>query len=593
MKRITKSLICLLLILLILIPYISLNKTYAASSKSAPCSTIEEIHNAFPETYWSALEQLNAKYPKWKFVAFTTGLTWEQLFTESAEAYPSRNLAYGYVGGKLYFPTSWYATDIKGSYNWAANDWTRYDNGSWLQASKEAIAYCMDPRNFLDEIQVFQFMDTASALNTDDSIQAIKAILKSDYYKQSGEQADLYDTIDEEGNKHYLDFAQALTQIGQELNLNQVTLASRLYQENANGNSPLITGTKPFTTKDGQYMEGGYYNYFNIGASGNSTATIVESGLQTAYQNGWDTKYKSLLGGAEEIMKSFVKRGQTTIYSQKFSVDSSSSRLFWGQYMQNITAPQTESQNVYKAIQAADALNSDLTFIIPIFSNMPDSVPYPEKDGNPNNKLGSIYINGSAIDNFNTDITQYQYSTNNDSAKLNILAYAKTTTVSYIDPVTKETVSDSGKLVSTVNLNYGDNPITVTCTAQNGDIRTYVLNITSTHQNTDTPGIPDDNNDVNNGNENQEPEDTETVPSEPPKDNTDNTTKPTDYVDITQDGEWDIFDAAIIYAYILDTQKLSTWQAELCDVNKDGSVDIFDASLVYQHILGHTVLSVR
>lgn len=593
-----------------------MNSAHAASSKSQPLSTTEEIHAAFPETYWAGLDALKEQYPEWKFVAFYTGLQWEELFSENAEAYPSRNLAYGYSGGQLYFPTSWYSTDISGAYNWAANDWTKYDNGSWLQASKEAIAYCMDPRNFLDDVQIFQFLDTASALDPAVAERAINTILKSDHYKQSGEAADLYDVIDEEGNKRYLTFPQALAQIGAELGLNQITLASRLYQENSSGTSPLVSGTREFSTSDGK-VTSGYYNYFNIGASGNSNSAIIENGLQTAYKNGWDNRYKSLKGGAEEIMKSFVNRGQTTTYSQKFSVDSSSSRLYWGQYMQNITAPQTESQNVQKAFAAADALHADLTFVIPVFGNMPQECPRPTKDGNPNYKLGSIYIDGSSVRNFNMDTLEYTFTTTENTLRINALAYAETTSISYIDPVNKETITQCGKLKNTIALNSGNNIIELTCTAENGDVRVYTITVNSTYVPETTkpiepvepePTVPEAPPEVPTEPPVQEPEPTvpetepETEPSKPDinsplfpdrgetPETDEDIPAPENCLDPTQDGSWDIFDVAVIYSHILGTAQLDEQKLALCDVNHDNSIDIFDASVIYQHILGHITL---
>lgn len=551
---------------------------HAISSKSEPLNTVEQIHSAFPESYWEGLDSLKTNHPEWKFVAFYTGLTWDECFNDNAEIYPSRNLAYGYINGQLYFPTSWYSTDIPGSYNWAANEWTKYDNGNWLQASKEAIEYCMDPRNFFDEVQIFQFMDTASALNSNNSVAAVQSVLKGPYWNQSGQDSNVYDYINDDGTKHYLTYAEALVQIGQQLNLNQITLASRLYQENGGGKSPLITGTQAFTTRDGSYIDGGYYNYFNINASGNTNSDIIQNGLRKAYENGWDTKYKSLLGGAEEIMKSFVKRGQTTIYSQKFSVDSSSSRLFWGQYMQNITAPQTESVNIYKAMVEAGAIDSDLTFIIPVFENMPESTEYPEKDGNPNYKLGSIYVNGTSVDGFDTDRVEYTLNTNMAEIKVNLLAYANTTFITYKD------ISTEGKLSTVIPLEYGENLLDFVCTAQNGDSRIYRLvvnrlipdNITPPQEIAPTPSEEENSNETPTDNIkdpewNPEPEDNITSVSN----------------DINQDGVWDIFDAAIIYSHILDTCQLTEGQLILADINKDGEVDIFDAAIIYQYILGY------
>lgn len=621
----------------------------AASSKSPPLNTIEKIHMYFPESYWSGLDTLKLAHPKWKFVAFNTGLNWEDCFSENAECYPSRNLAHGYINGKLFFPTSWYSTEIEGAYNWSANEWTKYDNGNWLQASKEAIAYCMDPRNFLTETQVFQFLDMASALNPEDSYIACKTILKGNYWNRSGEESDLYCTVKEDGSKVYIDFAHALTQIGIKLNINQVTLSSRLYQENGSGTSPLITGTQIFTLPNNTVINGGYYNYFNVNASGNSNSAIIQNGLRTAYENGWDTKYKSLEGGANEIMKSFIKRGQTTIYLQKFSVDSSSPRLFWGQYMQNITAPQSESQTTYNAMAAANALNADLTFIIPIFNNMPDSNPCPSGDGNPNYKLGSVYINGQPMTNFNADRFEYNGTIDGNELKVNMLTYAPTTRINFNGQ------SYYGKISTIIPLNYGSNILKFECVAENGTTRTYTFNInrigqlpiettpppvvtqptetitppivTQPIETTPPPAIEttvppdseivetdepdnngntsDDNGDIIDNSNNEELSGENNENNQPSEDVTSNDNvemiEPTEnvpietqpisppiptYGDLTQDGEWDIFDAAVIYSHILGTQQLSDNQRLAADINKDGEVDIFDAAIIYQFILG-------
>ena len=536
--------------------------------------------------------------------------------TADAETYPSRNLAYGYINGQLYFPTSWYSTDIPGSYNWAANEWTKYDNGSWLQASREAIEYCMDPRNFFDDVQIFQFMDTASALSYEDSLIAVQSIFKSDYLSQSGEEARLYDYVNEDGTYHYLTYAEAISQIGLELNLNQVTLASRLYQENSGGKSPLVTGNYTFYLSDGSEIKGGYYNHFNVNASGNSNSEIITNGLRKAYNSGWNTVYKSLKGGAEEIMKSFVSRGQTTTYSQKFNVDSSSSRLFWGQYMQNITAPQTESQNIYKAMVAANAVDSDLTFIIPVFKDMPEDTEYPTKDGNPNYKIGAMYINGESIVGFNADKVEYIVETESDSIKINLLAYAQTSTLTYKDQ------SNTGKLSLSIDLDYGENILDFVCTAENGDSRIYRIlatrigeppiiedepdNIpeepedipeeppvveppvetpTEPEKPTETPQEPD----IEEPDENPEEEPKE----EPPIDDRlewpsfNPETPETAITDLNADGEWDIFDAALIYSHILGTKILPDEILPNADLNQDGEVDIFDAAVIYQYILGH------
>ena len=44
-----------------------------------------------------------------------------------------------------------------GAYSWKDDKFTVFDGSSWVTASKEAISYYMDPRNFLDHESIFQF----------------------------------------------------------------------------------------------------------------------------------------------------------------------------------------------------------------------------------------------------------------------------------------------------------------------------------------------------------------------------------------------------------------------------------------------------
>ena len=46
-----------------------------------------------------------------------------------------------------------------GAYNWDNGTWTGFDGSSWVAASQEVTSYYLDPRNFLDEVSVFQFMN--------------------------------------------------------------------------------------------------------------------------------------------------------------------------------------------------------------------------------------------------------------------------------------------------------------------------------------------------------------------------------------------------------------------------------------------------
>ena len=79
------------------------------------------------------------------------------------------------------------------------------------------------------------------------------------------------------------------------------------------------------------------------------------------------------MGGAEFISKSYILRGQDTLYLQKFDVDSSYDGLYWHQYMQNICAPSSEGSNIRKLYAEAGALDNQFVFRIPVYNNMPET----------------------------------------------------------------------------------------------------------------------------------------------------------------------------------------------------------------------------
>lgn len=574
----------------------------AGSSKSKVLTTEAEIRAAFPESYHAGLLALKKAHPNWKFVAFYTGVEWSEIFTEENELSPGRNLCY-YTPSKTadyYKPSSWYSTEITGSFNWAANTWTSYDSGEWYQASKEAVAYSIDPRNFFNEEQIFQFLDSASALDEKSAKKAIAYMFQQngvDFWLKSGQEANLYDSVTQVenpkykewlksngsaiiygdvnedgewdvfdiaamgshilgkrklsskalesadingdgdvdvfdiaiigayilGNRqdvpqrgtsysgtapektipsyHYLTYTDAVNQVGTKLKVNQVNLASRLISEHGNAQSQLITGTRAFTLANGKVINGGYYNYYNINASGNSLDEIYTNGLREAYREGWDTRYKALYGGAQKYINSFISRGQTTPYSQKFNLDSSSDRVFWGQYMQNISAPATEAKNLYKAYRAAGILDSSLTFIIPVINNINASNPYPTKDGNPNYKMSYIWavdrkavtsgeytteelLTMNCIKDFNTDKLNYEFTVPYECENIHFFtgSYAKTSKISLLndyeeDPGPYDEFT-GGTSSSYYLLAVGLSTIKVTCTAENGDSRVYTFTIT-------------------------------------------------------------------------------------------------------------------
>lgn len=593
----------------------------AASSRSEG-----EIHDIFPESYWAGLDALQAKHPNWKFVAFNTGLSWSDCFAPSDKAQEHEmELARNLIPNSGY-PTSWYSTEIEGAFSWTKNSWEILSAPYWIQASQEAVAYCMDPRNFFNEEQIFQFeQQTYNEYQTTSGVQAILSSGGS-YWTRSGEASDLY--YENGSGRVYLTYAEAFVKIGKELGISPYILASRVIQEQGAGTSPLISGTKAFTLPDGTTINGGYYNYFNMDATDGGDVgydQIYQNGLREAYNNGWNTRYKALYGGAKKLADKFLKRGQDTFYFQKFNVDSSSNRLFWGQYMQNILAPQSEARNTVKAYKNAGGLDNEFVFVIPVFSDMPASNPYPTKDGNPNYKLSSIIVGGQAAPGFNMDTTEYSMTASGKgSVNVYVTAYADTTTIDVNGRSMK------GKFSGSIPVTDGSNTLTITATAENGDSRVYRVNLTW-HEESSGGGGNSGSYEINgyrtngsyismvdpgttasafkshfvlNGNASVVLSDDSGTPygeNDLIRTGTNVTIfsgqnvlaqyRVVIYGDISGDGRIDIVDFAYMESQMLQHLELSGLRAEAADINGSGTVDIVDFAYMKSKMLGMLEIS--
>ena len=283
----------------------------------------------FPASYQNKLTQLKKAHPNWVFVKQNTRLDWQTVIKN--ENTGERSLIHTKMG-------------------------SAYTNGAhgqpgWSYASEAAIKYYMDPRNFLDETRVFMF-EQLTYNPSYHTQSAVQNILNSTFMKGSipGD------------SKTY---AAAFFDIGSTLKVSPCHLACRVYQEQGKGQSALISGT--YSGYEG------YYNYYNIKASGSSNKAIIENGLTYAKQQGWNSRYKSLQGGAKILSQNYILKGQDTLYLQKYDVDNSYNGLYAHQYMQNIMAPYTESSMVKSAYQSTGAINNSFVFKIPVYLNMPSA----------------------------------------------------------------------------------------------------------------------------------------------------------------------------------------------------------------------------
>ena len=295
----------------------------------------------FPESYQAALTALKEAHPNWVFVKMDTGLEWDVVVAE--ELY----------GGRSLVPTSLSGALQEGKYS-----------KGWAYATEEALEYYLDPRNGLTESGIFQFEQlTYNASYHENCEPALQSFLDNTFMKGN---VPGWNPTDKEGT-----YAYAFWVIGKAMNISPFHLASRVYQEQGQGTSPLISGTYPGYE--------GYYNYFNIGASGSTDQAVIESGLTYAKNANppWNSHYYALHFGAQILGSNYINKGQDTLYLQKFDVDGSYSGMYWHQYMQNICAPTSEAKSIRKLYEEVGAIDNVFVFKIPVYNNMPESCPLP------------------------------------------------------------------------------------------------------------------------------------------------------------------------------------------------------------------------
>lgn len=468
---IIKRIMCLLMALVIV-----LSMTPAFSSKvTAEDLAFEESIADFPESYKVLLRQLHEAHPTWQFVAFNTGLDWDVVIQNQMKL--SRNVVpngtMGINGKWFKTPTSWKSTVLAGAYNWSANQWVELVGGNWVQASEEAVEYVMDPRNWLTEENIFSFEQLGFNENYH-TYDILKNMMENTFMDCD------YAIVGGSDGKNY---GQVLMEAGQSAGVSPIHLCARLFQEKGKGVYDEATGQ--YVLKDvlatGQVGTDGvtYYNFFNIQANGNTEAQVLANGLKEAQSRGWDSQYKSILGGASLVSNNYIKIGQDTVYFQKFSVVNPA-YYYWKQYMQNLLAPVNEGYNTRLTYVNNEILESPFVFRIPIYNNMPETAcpePTPkDSTANPNYKLKGITVKGTTIEgqstthsltpSFSMDTDSYSIIVPYDVEKITVGATAIASTTS--------TITGTGEH----NLAVGKNVIQVVCTSEYGTSKTYTVNIT-------------------------------------------------------------------------------------------------------------------
>lgn len=329
--------------------YVTLQSTSSTTTPSTGLSDEEfetwMTEQGFLTSYKSKLRALHKAHPLWIFKAQKTGLSWSAMLAKETK-----------IGVNLVeptSPTSW-KSKASGAYNSTTKTYTQFD-GRWNAASESIIAYYMDPRNFLNETSIYQFMD-----HSFDSASQNKNTIKSMVSRNSCFM----------NTTNYITY---LYNAGKTSKVNPNVITAMVIQEQGwKGGSGLISGTYS------GYK--GYYNHFNIGAYTTSTMNAIQRGLwwakgagtgATTYGRPWNTIEKSLSGGASYYSSQYVENKQYTYYTKKFNVMNGLNAVATHQYMTNTGAAESEGKILKYAYEASD--NYPIVFYIPVYSGMPSS----------------------------------------------------------------------------------------------------------------------------------------------------------------------------------------------------------------------------
>lgn len=395
----------------------------------------------FPESYKVKLRELHFLYPSWQFIA-------ENIDMNFADAVAGERTN---PGLKLVHPTrdeSWRSTDPN-TYNPETKTWETYDGG-WYSASKEVVEYFMDPRNMLDYKTVFIFSphNYNEKYDTEANLQRVLA------------NTFMSGALQDDETKTYL---EVIMKAGKDNGVSPMSMAAKFIQEQgSNGAGKCITGAAYKGYE-------GIYNFFNVGAYADSKRDTIERGLwwasgessnKTTYGRPWNTREKSIVGGAQWYAESYVNVGQNSYYYMNFNIKGSNP--FTHQYATNIEDAASKARLVSNGYIGIKDL--EIAFYIPIYKNMPESTTLPTI-GNNDNYLKSLEVEGFT-DKYSFSMYDFDYEiiVPYETAKIKINAVANSAT---------STISGAGER----ELNVGVNDIKITVTAASGVKKEYIIQV--------------------------------------------------------------------------------------------------------------------
>ena len=349
-------------------------KEYTAWVRGEYCqeiiNTVDEEFEAhleeqgFPESYRVYLRWLHQIHPNWTFNSYITNLDWQTSVNMESR------LGYNLVDGS---DTRLRSTAV-GAYDVDTGRYIPWDGNNWYCANSETIAYYMDPRNFINQVNIFSFLDLS--FKETETPEVIQKTVNGTFMSGTAPLSD----------KTY---AQIFYEAGENSGVSGLYLSVLANIEQGTTGSAAVTG-QSFTYNGKEYS--GLYNFFNIGAVSDAEnwklgliyANGGADGENTSYGRPWTSPEKAINGGAEWIAEGYICDGQNTMYLMKFNATPEGT--YGHQYMTNVRGVYFKSDTMFWSYYDTGNTERDLTFTIPVYDNMPEYTLLPTQTYVPQNK---------------------------------------------------------------------------------------------------------------------------------------------------------------------------------------------------------------
>jgi beta-N-acetylglucosaminidase len=325
--------------------------TPTATLSPTPIKTDNQpLNNNIPAIYSTLINNLLVTHPNWEFEFYDTKISLEN----AAESQYNMNNPVPKIDIEIYKETNSNIInnrilEIKNLYklklsNEKIKNRFLVDNNFFL-ATKEGTKYFMNPLNFIDEQNIYQFLE----LNFDSKIYSknvMKNILSKTYFSKDLDNYTnwFYSAAEKYGLNPYFLISKAIVEGG---------------ASNINSTSILLTGFNNANKT--------YYNYFGINANDGSGYSNAK---KYAIKNDWSTPEKAISGGAKFISKNYIEKGQDTFYTFRYNLTGEDGYIktytFSHQYASNIADSHTKSKIFHNKFNKYLA-DTKLKFKIPLY----------------------------------------------------------------------------------------------------------------------------------------------------------------------------------------------------------------------------------